>query len=105
MFDNVFEAEETFEMTARREAYEEVGVSLGNLREFGYFQLIDQEKLTEEIIPTFIANALTFEPIPEGSESLCMRLMTLEELEDSYFVWDDLMAAVFSHAWKNDPNK
>ena len=46
----------------------------------------------------FVAEALGFQDIPEGSESLGMFLASVEDVGDVYYMWDQLTAAVFDYA-------
>lgn len=48
--------------------------------------------------PVFVAEAVGFEPLPPGSESQGMFLAAVEDVADVYFLWDELIAAVFAYA-------
>jgi len=85
-----------------REAYEETGAILdaAQVRPIGWYALVppDSEAAAERICPVFLAEAVEFSQIPQGSESLDVRLTALEEVSKHYFFWDELMAAVFDYA-------
>ncbi len=91
---------ETPEEAVRREAYEEAGITLGDLRLLGHFIMRNSSSGINQIVPTYISNVTEFGVVPEGTESRGMRLISLEELPDHYFVWDELMHSVFHYAMK-----
>ncbi|BDI31294.1 hypothetical protein CCAX7_33450 [Capsulimonas corticalis] len=97
------EAGETIADAAEREAFEETGVRLRNRRLslIGCYLLIPRtgaKKGEARYCPVFVAEAVGFEPIPEGSESNGVFLAAIEDVAELYFFWDDLMAAVFAYA-------
>ncbi|MEO7718793.1 MAG: NUDIX domain-containing protein [Capsulimonas sp.] len=97
------EAGETIVEAAEREIFEETGVRLreNRLRLIGCYLLTPRSgaKAGEaRYCPVFVAEAVGFEPIPEGSESRGVFLAQIEDIADLYFFWDDLMAAVFEYA-------
>ncbi|MGO8673824.1 MAG: NUDIX domain-containing protein [Capsulimonadaceae bacterium] len=92
---------ESIWQAAQREAFEEAGVILESdrMRLIGCYRLTAPEPdARPRFCPVFVADALGFEPIPAGSESLGRRLVSFSELPDFYYSWDDLMAAVFDYA-------
>lgn len=91
---------ETLELTARREAREEAGLLLGRLECIGHTLLRDVETKEVEAVPAFLATVQAFEPLPPGFESGGIRLAQRAELPDCYFLWDNLLAAVFDYAWQ-----
>jgi len=91
---------ETPEQTARREAQEEAGLTLGPLTCIGHTLLTHTETGHTETVPAFAAPVLRFDPLPEGFESGGIRLVDRSELPDCYFLWDPLIAAVFDHAFE-----
>jgi 8-oxo-dGTP diphosphatase len=89
---------ETPEEAARREAFEEAGVTLGRVVCLGYFVLTDTQTGAIRHAPTFIADVQGLSELPEGSESLGRLLANLEDIDGLYYNWDDLLAAVFEEA-------
>lgn len=92
------EAGETPEEAARREAWEEAGLTLGPLLPIGTTIIDRKGSETLAAAANFIARVETFEPLPPESESRGVRLATLEEIPGCYFLWDDLLEAVFHYA-------
>ena len=112
---------ETVDQAAEREVFEETGARLDPERRrlIGCYRMTPRSNPSpptplpsrerEEssrtrgmrYCPVFVAEALGFEPIPEGSESRGIFLAAIEDLSDLYFTWDDLMAAVFDLAEQN----
>ncbi len=86
---------ESPEAAVRREAYEEAGITLGALHFLGNFLMKNSTSNVNQIVPTYVSEVIEFASIPEGTESRGIRLLTLEELPENYFVWDGLMDAVF----------
>jgi 8-oxo-dGTP diphosphatase len=86
------------EAAARREAFEEAGVTLGRVVCLGYFVLTDTQTGTIRHAPTFIADVQGLSELPEGSESRGRLLANLEDIDGLYYHWDDLLAAVFEEA-------
>jgi 8-oxo-dGTP diphosphatase len=93
------EAGETAEEAARREAWEEAGLTLGPLWPIGATILQSQEGAAPTGAANFIARVEGIEALPAGSESRGFRLATRAELPECYFLWDDLLEAVFDYAW------
>lgn len=89
---------ETPEEAARREAWEESGATLGALRPLGHFLLTETETGEAQQAFAFLARARRLAPVPPGTESRGVRLLSLDELPRVYFRWDALMEAVFSYA-------
>jgi 8-oxo-dGTP diphosphatase len=84
-----------------REAYEETGavLSASHIQLIGWYSLVNTpSNANARICPVYIATPGEFLPIPVDSESLECRLTALEDVPGLYFVWDDLMAAVFGYA-------
>ena len=90
------EPSETLEEAIHREAHEEAGIVLENLRPIGAFLLT--AKGARRYIPTFIANVGEWKQIPQGSESDGRIVVTLDEVAACYFMWDELLSAVFNYA-------
>ena len=90
---------ETIDAAAVREAWEETGAHLHPTHRslVGCYRMISQSGLVRWC-PVFVAEALGFAPIPDGSESRGLLLAAVEDVADLYFIWDPLMAAVFSYA-------
>ena len=93
------EAGETAEEAARREAWEEAGLTLGPLRPLGTTLLQSKGGAAPTGAANFIARVERREALPTGSESRGVRLATRAELPACYFRWDDLLEAVFDYAW------
>ena len=94
---------ETLDEAAVREAWEETGASLHPERRslIGCYRLSPRSGTHAGQIrycPVFVAEAFSFGPIPDGSESRGLILASWEDVADLYFTWDPLMAAVFEHA-------
>ena len=89
---------ELAEEAVRREAHEEAGITLGTLHLLGHFVLRNWNSESHQLVPTFVAEVKEFESIPQGTESRGVRLLTMEELPDHYFIWDALMHSIFSYA-------
>lgn len=94
---------ETILGAAERECYEETGARLrtDSRRLIGCYRMVSRSGAhagQPRFCPVFIAEALGFEPIPQGSESLGLFLASIEDVADLYFFWDSLMAAVFEFA-------
>ena len=91
---------ETVDEAAEREVYEETGVRLDPERRrlIGCYRMVVRGNEKVRYCPVFVAEAVGFEPIPEGSESRGIFLAAIEDLSDLYFTWDELMAAVFDLA-------
>lgn len=97
------EAGEPLDKAAERECYEETGARLhpAHRRLIGCYRLVPRSgdlAGQTRFCPVFIAEALGFEPIPEGSESQGLFLAAWEDVADLYFFWDPLLADVFSYA-------
>lgn len=93
------EAGESAEDAVRREAHEEAGALLGQVRYIGYFILTDRETGEVRHAPTFIGEVMGFSDIPMGTESRGMQMVAVEDIADMYFAWDDLLASVFAYAY------
>jgi 8-oxo-dGTP pyrophosphatase MutT (NUDIX family) len=81
---------------ALREAYEEGGANLEDIRYIGCYQISDGSTTTWA--EAFTAKVTSLTDIPVGSESLERKLVNVEELPDCYHSWDDLAKAVFEHS-------
>ena len=94
------EAGETLDQAAEREVYEETGARLDHDRRrlIGCYHMVVRVTGAVRYCPVFVAEAVGFEPIPDGSESRGIFLAAIEDLSDLYFTWDELMAAVFDLA-------
>ena len=93
------EAGETFEEAVRREAWEETGATLGRVAYLGRFILTDLESGETRHAPTFIGEVQGFSSgLPTGSDSRGMQMANVEDIASLYFVWDELLAAVFAFA-------
>ena len=104
------EAGETEEQAARREVGEEIGATLGPLRLIGHCVLFDtipgpsglQSDPSAEpparLIAMYLADVQTRAAIPTGSESRGVRLVPYEAISTCYFLWDELMEAMFRYA-------
>ena len=83
-----------------REAYEETGARLdiGRMRSIGWYRL-EAAGREDRICPVFVAQVDGFSEIPEGSESVGVRLAEMSEVPGIYFFWDELVEAVFGYAF------
>ena len=88
---------ETPEETAHREAHEETGAILRDLSPIGHYLFVDQSGASR-VMPTFVSLVESIGPIPEGSESLGIRLLAPGELAANYWKWDDLLTEMFIFA-------
>ena len=91
---------ETAEAAARREAWEEAGVILDGVMPFGDTVIVEADGADRVLAVGFIATAAHFNPIPTPSESRAVRLATRAELPISYYIWDELIEAIFDSAWE-----
>jgi 8-oxo-dGTP diphosphatase len=95
------EAGETFEEAVRREAREEAGVTLGRVACLGYFILTDAATGRVRHAPTYVGEVLGMESDPPLTpDSRGRQLVNVEDVAGLYFAWDDLLAAVFAHAYE-----
>jgi 8-oxo-dGTP diphosphatase len=90
------EGTESGEEAARREAYEEGGVLIDDLRYLGCYQI--SEKNAVLWAEAFTARVEEFVQIPEGSESSARLLVDKDDLPCCYHLWDSLAEAVFEHS-------
>ena len=90
------EGTETSDMAARREALEEGGVIVDDLRYIGCYQIQDRNGVV--YAEAFTAKAKGFVDIPEESESCARLLVERSDLPCCYHCWDSLAEAVFDHA-------
>lgn len=95
------EAGETEEQAARREAHEETGTTLGELHPLGHYVLVKTAAGTAEIVPVYRANVTAYGPLPPETESRGICTLAYEELPERYFLWDELIAAVFAYVRAN----
>lgn len=65
--------------------------------EIGYYELIDSGGAIT-FFPAFAGRVAEFGNIPDGSESLGVRCVTLAELPGCYWRWDPLLEAMFKYA-------
>lgn len=91
------EVGEHLEETARREAYEEAGLILSELFEIGTTLLLNTQSGRLNVVMNYVARALEFHPIPDGSESQGVRTLHRSELPEHYFRWDPFLEALFDY--------
>ncbi len=91
---------ETVVQALEREVYEETGARLHADRQ----RLIGvsvtrsrKEPFRVAYSPVFIAEVITFDSIPDGSESDGFLLVAPEQLQDTYYSWDPLLEAIFEY--------
>lgn len=87
------EGTETAEDAARREAFEEGGVLLDDVRYLGCYQINDGNNVT--YAEAFTAHIAKLVDIPGDSESRARLLVDREDLPCCYHNWDSLAEAVF----------
>lgn len=92
------EAGETPEQAVRRETYEEIGATLGDLILLGTYFLNTPSTGDQRLVPTYRAEVLTLRDLPEMSEAQGVRVLAFEELPTAYFLWDELIESVFRFA-------
>ena len=80
-----------------RETYEEVGAALINPRRIGVYTFTSSAAV-KTCVPAFIGWVTEAGPIPAGSESRGVCVLTRNELPANYWLWDELMASVFDYA-------
>ncbi len=81
---------------AHREAFEEGGAKLSDLRYIGCYQISDKHAtLWAE---AFTASIGELVEIPPESESTERKLVPPSELPDCYHMWDSLTEAVFQYS-------
>jgi 8-oxo-dGTP diphosphatase len=100
---------ESVVQTAIRETFEETGGVLGedHCHLIGTYRMVRREKNAgtgHNLGPVFytavfVAEVSSFEPIPERSESTGYFLLPMEDIADHYFMWNELLSAVFSFAF------
>jgi 8-oxo-dGTP diphosphatase len=93
------EVGERAEEAARREAWEEAGVTLGALVPLGEMISLEGDGAEVALASAFLATVERFDALPAESESLGVRLAAHDELAACYFQWDELIAALFEYAW------
>ncbi len=91
---------ETFEEAVRRETVEEAGATLGRVAYLGYFVLTDTRTGGVRYAPAFVGEVRGFSGAPAGADSRGMQMVAVEDVAACYFAWDDLLAAVFAHAYR-----
>lgn len=98
------EAGETIDEAVVRETLEETGAVLkpNQRRLIGCYRMVPLKSSNPEkdayYNPVFVAEAIGFEPIPETSESRGVFFASIEDIADMYFIWDELLDAVFAYA-------
>ncbi len=88
---------ETLLQTAARETREETGAEIEDLRMIGRYTFTRSEG-ERLIVPAFLGHVQSGGDIPEGSESLGLRMVLRAELPETYFRWDELLERVFGYA-------
>ena len=94
------EAGETFAEAARREAYEEAGLTLAGMAFIGSYRLTDIATGAVRFAPTFVADVLSLAAPPAGFESRGAQMVAVEDVAASYFAWDALLATTFAYAYE-----
>jgi 8-oxo-dGTP diphosphatase len=84
-------------VAAHRELMEETGATAESLIPVGYFRF-ESPRAGIRDVPTFVCQVAECCPIPEGSESLGICVVSLSELPASYYRWDELLEVVFAYA-------
>ncbi|HZP82243.1 MAG TPA: NUDIX domain-containing protein [Chthonomonadaceae bacterium] len=97
------EAGETPEQAARREAWEEAGATLNSLHLLGHFLLTEFVTGAVVVAAAFVGNVTRLDALPSHTESRGVRVLTLEELPESYYRWDELLDAVFRYSLRPTP--
>ncbi len=88
------EAGETPEETAIRETFEEIGSIIKHPQYFGYYRFTLADGITT-LLPTFYSAVSSYGNLPIGTESMGVRIVSLDELPQVYWRWDKLLATVF----------
>jgi 8-oxo-dGTP diphosphatase len=97
------EAGETALVAAEREAQEETGAQLEHTALIGWYRLesLEPSSLNSPVrcVPVYVGHVCSVAPIPQGSESRGVRLVSLQDLPEVYYTWDALIEAVCTYAF------
>lgn len=87
---------ESIEHALRRETWEEAGAHIQQLIPFGIFEFKNKPNApVGSIVPCYIGDISSFEPLPLGSESRGVMLVPISQIQRFYYMWDPLIQAVF----------
>lgn len=87
---------ETSEEAVQREAREEAGAVLCDLQYIGCYQI--NEKNEVRWADCFTAHVAELREIQAEEESFGRKFVPVAELPETYHLWNDLTACVFSHS-------
>ena len=97
------ESGESAEAGARRETLEEAGVELGRLLPLGHFRFTSDQGDTR-LATAFVADVVGWVDFDGTDESRGRQWVAWEDLAETYYAWDPLLAAVFETAWETRSN-
>lgn len=83
--------------TARREAFEEASIALGEIVFLGSYRLTASDQ-SESWACLYTGQVVALDPFDANEESAGRRLVPYEDLPGVYYQWDELMESVFAFA-------
>ena len=95
---------ETPQAATAREAYEEAGITLGELVELGRTVDVSCSESPRTLAISYVSTIESCGSIPDESESAGVQFSTIAELPALYYMWDPLIDAMFQYAWTRIPH-
>ncbi len=91
------EAYESSYDAAIREAREEAGAVLSDLVYLGCYRITERQEVRWADV--YVADIVDLKEITHDEESLGRKFVSQQELPDAYHMWDELLQAMFQHAY------